>query len=122
KLFCSKYWDYKMTKGIIQGSVYESFNTDLKSKIEKQNKKIVNRTLIVFAVFHLCLEVAFNVPSPHASRSVLINFFISRVVVMHCADLTKKRGLITQSIIVSIVVFVVRIVLSALLGVLHNGI
>jgi len=105
-----------MTQNITQTSIDKSFNIDIKSKIEKKNTKIINLTLIAIAFIHLMIEALFR--TSNGGIAVIIQFFVSRAIVIHCSDLTKKKGLMTQSILVSIIVFIIRV----LLGVLFNEI
>lgn len=94
----------------------DSKKTDVNFKevLEKHNRTIVNWTLICFAIFHMLVEVL-NRNTYNAGICVVIQFVISKFIIVHTSDLTKKKGLIGKTILVSLLVLFVRFVLGIII-------
>lgn len=91
----------------------KNHDINFKEELEKHNKTIINWTLVCFAIFHIVLEILCGYPYGYnVGLSVFIQFIISRFIVVHTSDLTKKKGLIGKTILISLLVLFVRFVLG----------
>ena len=92
----------------------KNYDINFKEQLEKHNKTIINWTLVCFAIFHMLVEVLVG-NTYNAGISVVIQFIISKFIIVHTSDLTKKKGLIGKTILISLLVLFVRFVLGMII-------